>query len=340
MKSRPFASDVLLALGGTVAGVSPARAAQIQRQFFEAAAAWLPSSSGVAAEEPGSGSTKKMNVGEIVRAIAKAEDLDPKLPKADILETVAKSYKIDLAGLLPFEQARTIAKALELPTTTSFDSPPSPPSGGGEEAAVSPSPPPLQLTQERVVELASTTLCNWERHGSLATLAHTVAGASPPPEQPEYMNMVQREQIFVEQGKKIEVAAGKVVNAVITLVTAAINAQIGNVPGLMTFANRFLNLLRETTFTVASSSTSEQQAQSQVMLDPESQTLFLFRLHKERDSSSIKFPVFSQSKFKVQIKCYFAMVQAANDTAMDKLKQVEREKANEILGTMGKLEVF
>ena len=73
------------------------------------------------------------------------------------------------------------------------------------------------------------------------------------------------------------------------------------------------------------------------MLDSASQTLLLFRLHKVEQSKSFKIPVFFQSKSKVEIQCYFAMVQAVNAPAMARLRELERNKAQELLGSMEKL---
>ena len=148
------------------------------------------------------------------------------------------------------------------------------------------------------------------------------------------------EFISVEQHRKIEVAAGKVADAIMKTVAAAINAQLGNLPGLASFVGQFVEMLRDTTVTMASSSKSSQQRQSQVMLDSASQTLLLFRLHKAEKSKSFKIPVFFRNKSKVEIQCNFAMVQAVNAPAMARLRELERNKAQELLGSMEKLEVF
>ena len=344
--------------------VSPAKAAQIQRQFLKAAAAWLSPSDGGAAEEPGPATTREvrcvavlgslalptgssahrclepfaqMNVREMVQAIAEVEGIDSSMPRKEILQVTAREYDLDLSGLKPFEQARKVAEALDVSTSITVTSLPTSPSSEG--AAIPASPPSLELTQERAAELASTTLCNRQRPGSLAVLA-TPPDASSPPEQPEYTNVVQREFISVEQHRKIEVAAGKVADAIMKTVAAAINAQLGNLPALASFVGQFVGMLRDTTVTMASSSKSSEQRQSQVMLDSASQTLLLFRLHKAEKSKSFKIPVFFRSKSKVEIQCYFAMVQAVNAPAMARLRELERNKAQELLGSMEKLEVF
>ena len=50
--------------------VSPAKAAQMQRQFLEAAAAWLSPSDGGAAEEPGPATTREVRCVAVLGSLA------------------------------------------------------------------------------------------------------------------------------------------------------------------------------------------------------------------------------------------------------------------------------
>lgn len=78
------------------------------------------------------------------------------------------------------------------------------------------------------------------------------------------------------------VAAGCIADTVIKVVSAAIQAQLGNLPSLVGSAVKvkFIGMLRESTMSVASASASSQQTDSRVVLDRDTKILLMFRLEK------------------------------------------------------------